>query len=86
MTRPRSLRTIPIEFYTVLIRIAQIERFADAMVARAVELYSSFKHSMQRICQRSPCRIQDRGVKQSGGAVRRRLAALLCQVLRPMWW
>ena len=51
------------------------KRFADAVIAGAIELDSRLNHPIQRIGQRRAGRIENRGVKQPGGARRRRMAA-----------
>ena len=75
LARPFRLEAIPVQLDTVLVGIAQVQRFADAVVAGAVELNARREHTMQRIGQRRAGRIQNRGVKQAGGAGRRRMAA-----------
>ena len=63
MARPFGLGTIPIQFDAILVRVAQIQRFAHAMIARAIERNARSEHPMQRIGQRCTRGIQDRGVK-----------------------
>src|SRR5687767_1777668 len=74
--RPLVLRTVPIELDAVLVRIAQIERLADAVIGRAVELDAGRDKAAQSIRERSPRRIEDRGVIEPGRAARGRRAAL----------
>ncbi len=81
--RPLLLRTIPIELDAVLVGIAQVQRFADAVIAGAVELDPGADHPVQRVRQRRPGRIEDRGVKQSRGARRRRMAAFALPGVEP---
>ena len=74
-SRPLS-SAVPIELDAVLVGIAQIERLADAVVAGAVERDAGGDQPPQRVGERGPGRIEDRGVEEAGGAGRRRMAAL----------
>ena len=74
--RPFFLRPVAVELDAVLVGIAQIQRLADAVVAGAVELDAGLDHAIQRIRQRRARGIENGGVKQPGGAWRRRMAAL----------
>src|ERR1700730_3237236 len=67
--------TVPIELDAVVVGIAQVQRFADAVIAGAVERNSSLDHAMQCVGERWAGRIEDGGVKQSGRSRRRRMAA-----------
>ena len=51
IARPVLLRAIPIELDAVLVRVAQIERLGDAVVARAVKPYTGLNEAAQRIGQ-----------------------------------
>src|ERR1700709_2786256 len=53
------------------------------MVAGAVELDARLAHAMQRIGERGAGRVQNRGVKQPGGAGRRWMAALALPGVQP---
>ncbi len=75
LARPFRFGPVPIQLDAVLVGIAQIQRLADAVIAGAVERNAGLDQAMQRIRQRGARRIQDRGVKQAGGAGRRRMAA-----------
>ena len=68
-------RTVAIKLDAVLVRIAQIERFAHAMIARPVERNFRLDHAPQGIREEPTGRIQDRGVIEAGGAGRGRLPA-----------
>ena len=72
---PVRLRPVPVELDAVLIGIAQVERLADPVVARAVELDAGRDQPPQRVRQGGPGRVEDRGVEQPRGAGRGRLAA-----------
>lgn len=84
--RPLFLRFVPIEFHPVLVGIAQVQRFADAMVGRAVERDARRNQPPQRIGQCRAGRIENGGMIQpllpGGGDEPPRLS----QVFRPMWW
>ena len=73
--RPALARTIPVQFDAVLVRVAQIERFADAVVAGAVEGDAGGAHATQRVGEVGARRIEDGGMEQAGRASRRRRAA-----------
>ena len=76
MPRPLFLGAVPIQLDAVLVGIAQIKRLADPVVAGAVEGDAGIDDAMQRIGQRRPGRVKDRGVKQPRRSRCRRLAAL----------
>src|ERR1051326_2404987 len=46
--RPLIRRTIPIKFDAIAIRIVQVNRFADAVVRRAVDLDAVIEQSLER--------------------------------------
>ena len=81
--RPFLLRPVAIELDAVLVGIAQIKRLADAVVAGAVELDAGLDHAIQRIRQRRARGIENGGVKQPGGAWRRRMAAFAFPGVEP---
>src|SRR5205814_7734015 len=60
--RPVFGRAIPIQLKAILIRIAQIKRFADAVVAGAVKRNLGSDQSSQRVAERGAPRIQIREV------------------------
>ena len=74
--RPLLLRPVPIEFDAALVGIAQVKRFANAMIAGAVERNLCLYEAMQGVRQRRAGRIEDRGVKQPGRSRRRWMPAL----------
>ena len=45
--RPLLLRPVPVEFDAVLVGVAQIQRFADAVIAGAVELDAGAEHAVR---------------------------------------
>ena len=73
--RPFFLRPIPIQFHAVVIRIAQIECFAHAMIRRSFERDACLLQPPQRIRQFRPRRIQDGQMIKPRRSRRRRLAA-----------
>ena len=81
--RPFFLRPVAVELDTVLVGIAQIERLADAVIAGAVKLDAGLDHAIQRIRQRRAGGIENGGVKQPGGARRRRMAAFAFPGVEP---
>ena len=81
--RPFLLRPVAVELDAVLVGIAQIQRLADAVVAGAVKLDAGLDHAIQRIRQRRARRIENGGVKQPGGARRRRMAAFAFPGVEP---
>jgi hypothetical protein len=58
--RPFFARSIPIKFEAVFIRIAQIERFADAVVRRAIERNARALEAKQSVSQLSTRGIENR--------------------------
>src|SRR5256885_15601843 len=80
---PAVPRAIPIELDAVLVRIAQIERLAHAMVARAVERDAGVDQAAQRTRERGAGRVEDRDVIEPGRALRRRRAALAFPGVEP---
>ena len=83
--RPLLAWTIPIQFYTVLIRIAQVKSFAYSVIGRSIESCMRPYHSPKRFSQFGAA-----GKELPGGKVRSRLVVgkppRLSHVLRPMWW
>ena len=73
----------PVQFDAVLVRISQVERFADTMVSGAVKGDARPHHAAQSVGESGPRRVQDGVVVESvvsaAGAAPR-----LSQVLRPM--
>ena len=87
VARPFLLRAVAVELDAVPVRIAQIERLADAVVAGPVERDAGLDRA--GAARRRAPRGSDRGwrggkgpvVPGAGGA-----PPWLSQVLRPMWW
>ena len=73
--RPVPLWTIPVELDTIPIGIAQIEGFADAVVAGAFEWNACLIEPKERLAERRAIRIPDREVIQTGRSSCGRLAA-----------
>src|SRR6267378_7538212 len=72
---PEVLRPVPIKFDAILIRIAQVESLAHAVVARTIELDLRSQQPAKRVGQSSPCRIEDREIVKAGCTGRRRRTA-----------
>jgi hypothetical protein len=51
------LRPIPIKLDAVLVRIAQVKRLADAVIAGAVERNTGLDDAMERVRKRGPGRV-----------------------------
>ena len=75
VARPFFLRPVAIELDAVVVRIAQVERLADAVVARAVERDAGFDQPAERIGKRRARRVEDRDMVKAGRAGRRRRTA-----------
>ena len=60
----------------VFVGIAQVEGFAHAVIAGAIERNARAQHAMQRIGECRPRRIEDGSVEEAGGARRRWMATL----------
>ncbi len=59
---------VPIELDAIAVRIAEIERLADAMVAGAIERDTGRDQPAERVGQGGAGRIEDRRVVQAGRA------------------
>src|SRR5207244_11605890 len=73
--RPLFFRTITIKLEAVVIRIVEIKRFTDAMVARAVERNLGGEQPAKCLPQRCAIGIENCQVKPTGRARRRRRPA-----------
>src|SRR6266542_870721 len=73
-TRPFLLRAVAIELDAILVGIAEIDRLADAVVARTVERDAGVQNGAHRLRQGPAIRIADRDVEESGRPTRRRRA------------
>ena len=73
-TRPLGSRPIPIELNPVSIGIAQIQRFADAVITRAVERDARFAQPTKRFTERRAIGQQHGEVAQSQPSAARRRA------------
>lgn len=69
---PEIPRSIPVKFDSVFVRIAQVERLAYTVITRAIERDSSRHQPPQRITERRTRGIQNREMKQTRAARRRR--------------
>src|SRR5947209_15648317 len=76
VARPLALRPVVIELDAVLVRIPQVERHRDAVVARPVEADACGEDAAQRIGERLPVGIPDGRVVEACRVARRRAAAL----------
>src|SRR5262249_46178978 len=72
--RPLLAGAIPVQFDTIAVRVPQIERLADAVVAGSFERYACFGQPAQRIRELRTVRIQDRKMIKTCAPRRRRLA------------
>jgi hypothetical protein len=79
IARPIRFSTVAVELDSVAVGIAQVERFADAVVCGSIKLDSCGDHAAQRIGKRRARRVEDCGVIQTGGG-----PPALSQVLRPI--
>src|SRR4051794_14002364 len=75
IARPLLLGPVAIKLNPVLVRIAQVERFTDAVIAGSIESNARCHHAMQRIGEGWSRRIKDGGVKQPSCSRRRGSAA-----------
>ena len=73
--RGHFLWPVPIEFDAVVVGVAQVKRFADAVVGGAFERNSCGDQPAERVGQRRARRVEDREMVEAGGAGLRRLAA-----------
>ena len=83
--RPLLLRAVAIELDAVLVGVAEIERFADAVIAGAVELDAGLDQPAERVGERRARRVEDGDVVEPGRAGGGGRPPLLSQVLSPMW-
>lgn len=72
---PVFTRAIPVEFDAVLVGIAQVEGFADAVVAGAFEGNAGVDQAPQGVGQIGAGGVEDREVEETGGARCGRVAA-----------
>ena len=86
LLRPFLLRPVPIKLDAVVVRVAQIERLGDAVVAGAFERDLGDDQPAQRVGQQPPGRVEDRGMVKAGGAGGGGEPPRLSQVLSPIWW
>src|SRR5258706_14266260 len=75
IARPCCFRAVPIQLDAVAVRIAQVERLAHAVIARAFERNPGGRETPQRIRERRARGIKDRQMIKPGGSVRRWLPA-----------
>ena len=81
--RPRLPRAVPVEFDAVAIRVAQVERFADAVIGGAFEGYSRFDEPAQGVGQRRPRGVNYCNVVKAGCSRRRRRTTLAFPCIQP---
>jgi len=74
---------IPIKLDPVVIGIAQIKRFAHAVIGGALERTVGGNHTPQRVGDRGAGRIEQGEMIQPGGARRRRIAAAAFPGIEP---
>jgi len=73
--RPLLPGLVPIKLDAVVVGVAEVDRFTDAVVRRAFERDASLRDSTQGVGQFRPCRVQDGDMVQASRAGRRRLAS-----------
>ena len=73
--RPRIARPIPVKLDAVFVGIAQVKRFAHAVIRGAIEGNAGPLHAHQRIGQFRPRGIKNRGVKKPRASRWRRRTA-----------
>ena len=81
--RPLVARPVPVKLDPVFIGIAQIERFAHAVVRRAIELNTCAEKTLERVGEFRARRVEDRHVIQPGCPVRRRRASAALPRIEP---
>src|SRR6476619_3791563 len=81
--RPLLARAVPIKLDAVLIGIAQVKRFADAVIGRAIELHARTKQALERVGEFRARWVEDRHVIQTGCAARRRRASATFPSVEP---
>ncbi len=75
LLRPLLLRPVPIKLDAVVVRVAQIERLGDAVVAGAFERDLGGDQPPQRVGQKPAGRVENGGMVKAGGAGGGRRAA-----------
>ncbi len=60
--RPLFPRPVPVQLDSIAVGIAQINRFADAMIGRAFQAYAGLQHPVQRRGQCGAAGVQNRGM------------------------
>src|ERR1051326_5638546 len=73
---PLLLRPVPVELDPVLVRIAEVDRLADAVVARAAQRDPGLEHAADGIAERGARRVADRDVVEARRPRRRRRRTL----------
>lgn len=79
---PLGLGAVEVEFDTVLVRVAEVERFTDAVIGSAVEIDAGREKAAEGIGQFAARGIENREMKQAGVAGRRRRAAQTLPVVQ----
>src|SRR6266550_7607326 len=69
---PSLFWLVPRQFHAVQIRIAQVQRFADAMIRRSLQFDTGHDDATERVRERRARGIENRGVVQAGRPWRRR--------------
>jgi hypothetical protein len=68
---PLFFGTIPIKLYSVSVRIAQVERFADSVIGGAFKWNFCLEETAQRVGEFLPCRIKNRQMVKASRSQRR---------------
>src|SRR3974390_111136 len=75
LLRPLFFRPVAIKLDTVVVRVAQIERLGNPVVAGALEWDLGDDQPAQRVSKKPPGRVEDGSMIKAGVTARRRLAA-----------
>src|SRR3974377_425627 len=75
LLRPLFFRPVAIKLDTVVVRVAQIERLGNPVVAGALEWDLGDDQPAQRVSKKPPGRVEDGSMVKGGGTARRRLSA-----------
>src|SRR5687767_12156907 len=81
--RPLLARTVPVQLNPVAIGVGEIDRLADAMIARALKRNLRRDEATQPIGQRRAGRIENRDVIEPGGALWRGWGAFAVPRVQP---
>ena len=83
--RPLRFRAVPVKLDAIAVRVAKIERLADAMVGSAFERNVGENQATKGVGEFGARGIDDGEVIEAGGARAGAEPRWLSHVLRPMW-